>query len=52
MATLENGLGGRLPLSNSTELQPKQRELYDKIKAKVVPLANAAGFKSQDRRAI
>ena len=48
MSNLEHGLGGRLPLLKPSKLQPKQRELYNKINSVIVPLAETAGFKSKN----
>ena len=42
------GLGGRLPLLDPAKLKGAQRVLYDQMCKTVVPLATAAGFKSQD----
>ena len=50
MSNLNHGLGGRLPMLKPGKLQTKQRELYDKIIASVVPWADAAGFKSKDEQ--
>jgi 4-carboxymuconolactone decarboxylase len=50
MATdLQPGLGGRLPLLDPINLVGKQRELYEKILADVVPWADTAGFLSKDQ---
>lgn len=50
MSNLNHGLGGRLPMLKRGKLQTKQRELYDKIIASVVPWADAAGFMIKDEQ--
>jgi 4-carboxymuconolactone decarboxylase len=43
-----HGLGGRLQLLDPAKLEGAQRILYDRMGTSVVPLANAAGFRSKD----
>jgi 4-carboxymuconolactone decarboxylase len=50
MCNIEHGLGGRLPLLEPAKLQSNQRELYNKINSGIVPLTEAAGFKSKDEQ--
>lgn len=39
-------LGGRLPLADPATLAPAQRALFDHMVARIVPWADAAGFRS------
>jgi 4-carboxymuconolactone decarboxylase len=41
-----NELGGRLPLVDVDTLDAEQRELFDYLQTRVVPWADAAGFRS------
>ncbi len=41
-----SGLGGRLPLIDAGALDAEQRELFDYLRTRVVPWADAAGFHS------
>lgn len=47
-------LGGRLPLADRADLNPAQREIFDRMATKIVPWANDAEFQStaQDGRLI
>jgi 4-carboxymuconolactone decarboxylase len=42
----ESQLGGRLPLVDVNTLDAEQRELFDYLQTRVVPWADAAGFRS------
>jgi 4-carboxymuconolactone decarboxylase len=46
MSDHNDGLGGRLPLANPTDLVGPQRELFDKMTSMVVPWADDTGFHS------
>jgi 4-carboxymuconolactone decarboxylase len=48
MTTTENALGGRLPLSQPSDLSPEQHQLFDHITATVVPWAQRGGFAATD----
>lgn len=48
MTSTKEGLGGRLPLLDPTNLQASQQALYKMIDTQFVPWANQAGFKSKD----
>ncbi|HEX7825022.1 MAG TPA: carboxymuconolactone decarboxylase family protein [Mycobacterium sp.] len=41
-----DALGGRLPLADPTSLTPAQRVVFDRMIARVVPWADAAGFRT------
>lgn len=43
---MSGNLGGRLPLVEADTLDAAQRELFDHLRARVVPWADAAGFRS------
>ena len=43
---MNSNLGGRLPLVDADALDAPQRELFDYLRARVVPWADAAGFRS------
>jgi 4-carboxymuconolactone decarboxylase len=43
---VSGNLGGRLPLVEADTLDAAQRELFDHLRARVVPWADAAGFRS------
>ena len=43
---MSGNLGGRLPLVDADTLDAAQRELLDYLRARVVPWADAAGFRS------
>lgn len=43
---MNGDLGGRLPLVGADTLDAAQRELFDYLRARVVPWADAAGFRS------
>jgi len=43
---VSGNLGGRLPLVDADTLDAAQRELFDYLRARVVPWADAAGFRS------
>ena len=43
---MSGNLGGRLPLVDADTLDAAQRELFDYLRARVVPWADAAGFRS------
>ena len=43
---MSGNLGGRLPLVDADTLDAAQRELFDHLRARVVPWADAAGFRS------
>ncbi len=43
---MSGNLGGRLPLVEADTLDAAQRELFDYLRARVVPWADAAGFRS------
>ncbi|HUO39555.1 MAG TPA: carboxymuconolactone decarboxylase family protein [Mycobacterium sp.] len=46
MSENNDGLGGRLPLADPTDLVGPQRELFDKMTSTVVPWADDTGFHS------
>lgn len=50
MDNFESNMGGRLPLLAPSKLDDRQRELYNRINADVVPWAEAAGFESNDKQ--
>ncbi|MGI4831838.1 MAG: carboxymuconolactone decarboxylase family protein [Janthinobacterium lividum] len=54
MATLDNSLGGRLPLLAPDNLSRPQSKLYDKLQATLVAWANKSGFQAEtdDKRLI
>ena len=41
-----DALGGRLPLADPTTLTPAQRAVFDRMVARIVPWADAAGFRT------
>jgi 4-carboxymuconolactone decarboxylase len=41
-----DALGGRLPLADPADLNPAQREILDRIAARIIPWANDAQFQS------
>ena len=43
---MSGNLGGRLPLVEADTLDAAQRELFDHLRARVVPWADVAGFRS------
>jgi 4-carboxymuconolactone decarboxylase len=43
---VSGNLGGRLPLVDADTLDAAQRELFDHLRARVVPWADVAGFRS------
>jgi 4-carboxymuconolactone decarboxylase len=43
---VNSNLGGRLPLVDADTLDAPQRELFDYLRRRVVPWADAAGFRS------
>lgn len=43
---MNSNLGGRLPLVDADTLDAPQRELFDYLRRRVVPWADAAGFRS------
>jgi 4-carboxymuconolactone decarboxylase len=43
---VNSNLGGRLPLVDPDTLDAAQRELFDYLRRRVVPWADAAGFRS------
>jgi 4-carboxymuconolactone decarboxylase len=54
MATLDNSLGGRLPLLAPDDLTHPQRHLYDKLQDTLVAWAKKSGFEAEteDKRLI
>ena len=46
MADQTDTLGGRLPLADPASLNPAQREIFDRMAARIVPWANDAQFQS------
>jgi 4-carboxymuconolactone decarboxylase len=44
MSERTDALGGRLPLADPAALNPAQREIFDRMAAKIVPWANDAQF--------
>jgi 4-carboxymuconolactone decarboxylase len=54
MSERTDTLGGRLPLADPAALKPAQREIFDRMAAKIVPWANDAQFQgtAEDGRLI